>query len=177
MATEQRVSGWSRSSLWFGMVWLAIAVLAVIIDHLNGQPWWEQTDITNAKEALEAGTSRAATLIAVSTGAALVGTMLCVVGIGQCWRSLGKVGGLGQACAGMMMTGLGTTATVYVAIKQVTRPNPLVFAAIPGALAIMVSWVAWRLSHRVNSTFAAMATAEPLTSPTDLRKTEFPGTA
>jgi hypothetical protein len=160
MGSHQRVSAWARASLYFGIVWLAISMLVLVEDHYNGQPWWEQNDLAKARNALDAGTARAVTLITVSTGATLVGTMLCIAAVGHCWLSFGAVAGLGQACLGLLLTGLGTTVTVYVAIKQGTRPNPWMFIAMPVVLTILGSWMIWRNSLRMNSTLATMKAAE-----------------
>jgi hypothetical protein len=161
MESGQRMSGWSRLSLGFGVVWFAIAVPVAIAENFSGQPWWEETDTAKASEALHAGVSRAVTLIALSTGACLVGTLLGLVGIGQCWRSMGQVVGVGQACAGMVLTNFAATVMFYAAMKLGARPNPWVFIAVPTALTGGASWIIWRLSPRLISTLAAKAAAKP----------------
>jgi hypothetical protein len=161
MESGQRISGWSRASLWYGIVFLAFSVAALIADQIYNPRWWEQTDLTKAREALEVGTSRSVALIAVSTVAGLLGAALCLAAVGQCWRSLGTVIGLGRAWIGFALTGLGASAMLYVAIRQQSAPNPWLFIAFPTVATIWASWNAWRGTRHMSSTIAALTVPDP----------------
>jgi hypothetical protein len=109
-----------------------------VADYVIVRPWER-----GAVELIQqGGVSVAVALVVLAHGFCLVQAIVGLIGVRQCLFSQRKIVGLGRAYIGMMLTGLGSAALVFVGILHLGRIEPMA-VAVPATEIIVAGGFAW----------------------------------
>jgi hypothetical protein len=127
-----------------------------VVDYAVARPW-ERGAVELIRQG---GVAVAVTLIALAHGICLVQAIISLIGIRQCLLSQGRIAGLGHAYIGMMLTGLGSAALVFVGILHLGRIEPMA-VAVPAAEILVAGGFAWWWGLGGRLTSLASTLSEP----------------